>query len=226
MGFNVAIDGPAGAGKSTIAKTVAKNMQFIYVDTGAMYRTIGFYMLRNGISVDDPEAVAAHLSEVDVTLGYEDGVQQVYLNGENVSASIRTQEVGEAASKVSAMPPVRAALLNLQRNLARSADILMDGRDIGTVVLPDADVKVFLTASSLVRAKRRYDELTAKGTVCDLAVIQKEIEERDYRDMHREIAPLKQAADAVLVDSSDMTIDEVVAEIIRLINAARAGKVL
>ena len=226
MGFNVAIDGPAGAGKSTIAKTVAKNMQFIYVDTGAMYRTMGFYMLRNGISVDDPESVAAHLSEVDVTLGYEDGVQQVYLNGENVSASIRTQEVGEAASKVSAMPPVRAALLNLQRNLARSADILMDGRDIGTVVLPDADVKVFLTASSLVRAKRRYDELTAKGTVCDLAVIQQEIEERDYRDMHREIAPLKQAADAVLVDSSDMTIDEVVAEIIRLINAARAGKVL
>ncbi len=221
MGFNVAIDGPAGAGKSTIAKTVAKTMQFIYVDTGAMYRTIGFYMLRNGISVDDQEAVCAHLSEVDVTLGYEDGVQQVYLNGENVSASIRTQEVGEAASKVSAMPPVRAALLDLQRNLAKSADILMDGRDIGTVVLPDADVKIFLTASSLVRAKRRYKELVEKGADCDLLTIQKEIEERDYRDSHREIAPLKQADDAILVDSSDMTIEEVVAEIIRLIGEKR-----
>ena len=197
-----------GAGKSTIAKTVAKNMQFIYVDTGAMYRTIGFYMLRNGISVDDPEAVAAHLSEVDVTLGYEDGVQQVYLNGENVSASIRTQEVGEAASKVSAMPPVRAALLNLQRNLARSADILMDGRDIGTTVFPEAELKVLLTASDQVRARSGYDEMVAKGQTPSMEAVMKNLLERDYIDSHREVSPLSRAADAFILDNSEMTLHE------------------
>lgn len=216
MGFNIAVDGPAGAGKSTIAKLVAKKMNLIYVDTGAMYRAMALHMLKKGVDINDNEAVIAECVHADITIKYEDGVQVVYLNGENVNAYLRTEEVGNAASKTSVLPPLRARLLELQQNLAKSSDCIMDGRDIGTCVLPNADVKIYLTASSEVRAKRRFDELTAKGEACDIAKIKADIEERDYRDMHRETAPLKQAEDAVLVDSSYMTIDEVVAEIIKI----------
>lgn len=216
MGFNIAVDGPAGAGKSTIAKAVAKKMNLIYVDTGAMYRAMALHMLKKGVDISNDEAVAAECVNADVTIKYEDGVQVVYLNGENVNAYLRTEEVGNTASKTSVVPAVRARLLELQQNLAKNSDCIMDGRDIGTCVLPDADVKIYLTASSAVRAKRRYDELTAKGESCDITKIQADIEERDYRDMNREISPLKQAADAVLVDSSYMTIEEVIEEIIRI----------
>ena len=216
MAFNVAIDGPAGAGKSTIAKAVAKNRGLIYVDTGAMYRAVALYILRTGTDANDTEAVAKVCVGADITIAYEDGVQVVYLNGENVNAFLRTEEVGNMASKTSAIPAVRAHLLNLQKNLAANNDCIMDGRDIGTVVLPNAQLKVFLTASSDVRAKRRYDELTAKGEQADFDKIKADIEQRDYQDSHREIAPLKQADDAVLVDSSDMTIDQVIARISEL----------
>lgn len=222
MGFNIAVDGPAGAGKSTIAKLVAKKMNLIYVDTGAMYRAIALYLLRMGVDINDDEAVIKECINADITIKYEDGVQVVYLNGENVNAFLRTEEVGNAASKTSVLAPLRAHLLSLQQNMAKSSDCIMDGRDIGTCVLPNADVKIYLTASSAVRAKRRYDELTAKGEVCDLEKIQADIEERDYRDMNRETAPLKQAEDAVLVDSSYMTIDEVVDEIIKICERKRA----
>lgn len=215
MGFNIAVDGPAGAGKSTIAKLVAKKMNLIYVDTGAMYRAMALYMIKQGVDINDDDAVAAACVKADVTIKYEEGVQVVYLNGENVNAFLRTEEVGNAASKTSVVPAVRARLLELQQNLAKNSDCIMDGRDIGTCVLPNADLKIYLTASSAVRAKRRYDELTAKGEACDLTQIQADIEERDHRDMTREVSPLKQAEDAVLVDSSDMTIEEVVEEIIK-----------
>lgn len=216
MGFNIAVDGPAGAGKSTIAKLVAKRMNLIYVDTGAMYRAMALHMIKQGVDINDDAAVIAECVNADITIKYEDGVQVVYLNGENVNAFLRTEEVGNAASKTSVLPLLRARLLELQQNLAKNSDCIMDGRDIGTCVLPNADVKIYLTASSEVRAKRRYDELTAKGESCDIAKIKADIEERDYRDMNRETAPLKQAADAVLVDSSYMTIDEVVDEIIKI----------
>ncbi len=216
MGFNIAVDGPAGAGKSTIAKLVAKKMNLIYVDTGAMYRAMALHMIKQGVDINNDAAVIAECFNADITIKYEDGIQVVYLNGENVNAFLRTEEVGNAASKTSVLPPLRARLLQLQQNLAKSSDCIMDGRDIGTCVLPNADVKIYLTASSEVRAKRRYDELTAKGEVCDIAKIKADIEERDYRDMNRETAPLKQAEDAVLVDSSYMTIEEVVDEIIKI----------
>lgn len=216
MGFNIAVDGPAGAGKSTIAKLVAGKMNLIYVDTGAMYRAMALYMLKQSVDINDDDAVAAACAGADITIRYEAGVQVVYLNGENVNAYLRTEEVGNAASRTSVVPAVRARLLELQQNLAKNSDCIMDGRDIGTCVLPDADVKIYLTASSAVRARRRYDELTAKGEVCDMAKIQADIEERDHRDMTREVSPLKQAEDAVLVDSSHMTIEEVVEEIIKI----------
>lgn len=222
MGFNIAVDGPAGAGKSTIAKLVAKKMNLIYVDTGAMYRAIALYLLRMGVDINDDEAVIKECINADITIKYEDGAQVVYLNGENVNAFLRTEEVGNAASKTSALAPLRAHLLSLQQNMAKTNDCIMDGRDIGTCVLPNADVKIYLTASSAVRAKRRYDELTAKGEACDLDKIKADIEERDYRDMNRETAPLKQAEDAVLVDSSYMTIEEVVEEIIKISERKRA----
>lgn len=222
MSFNIAVDGPAGAGKSTIAKLVAKKMNLIYVDTGAMYRAMALYLLRRGVDINDDEAVIKECVNADITIKYEDGAQVVYLNGDNVNAFLRTEEVGNAASKTSVLAPLRAHLLSLQQNLAKTSDCIMDGRDIGTCVLPNADVKIYLTASSEVRAKRRYDELTAKGEVCDLAKIKADIEERDYRDMNRETAPLKQAEDAVLVDSSYMTIDEVVEEIIKISERKRA----
>jgi len=216
MGFNIAVDGPAGAGKSTIAKLVAKRMNLIYVDTGAMYRAMALYFIKQGVDIDDVEAVASACTGADITIKYEDGVQVVYLNGENVSPYLRTEEVGNAASVTSGVARVRARLLELQQTLAKNSDCIMDGRDIGTCILPNADVKIYLTASSAVRAKRRFDELVAKGEECDLATIQADIEERDYRDMHREVAPLKQAEDAVLVDSSYMTIEEVVERIVEI----------
>lgn len=213
MGYNVAIDGPAGAGKSTIAKLVAKEKGYIYVDTGAMYRALAIHFLNKDVDAADRDAVAEACKEAEVTIRYEDGIQQVYLNGENVTGMLRTEEVGNMASKTSAIPTVREKLLELQRSLAAEKDVIMDGRDIGTNILPNADVKIYLTASVETRAKRRYDELKAKGEDCDLEEISRDIRERDERDMTREIAPLKQAEDAILVDSSDMTIPEVVAAI-------------
>lgn len=210
MSMNIAIDGPAGAGKSTIAKRLAKKLSFIYVDTGAMYRAMAYYFLQHDIDAKDESAIAAACPDVDVTITYENGEQQVLLNGENVNGVIRNEEVGNMASSTSVYPVVREKLVELQRQLAKSADVIMDGRDIGTCVLPDAQVKIYLTASSATRAKRRFDELTEKGVSCDLAEIEKDIIDRDYRDMHRETSPLCQAEDAVLVDSSEMNIDEVV----------------
>ncbi|WP_419038820.1 (d)CMP kinase [Enterocloster bolteae] len=216
MGYNVAIDGPAGAGKSTIAKLVAKEKGYVYVDTGAMYRGLAIHFLENGIEAEETGKIVEACKDADVTIRYEDGQQQVYLNGKNITAKLREEAVGNMASKSSAIPEVRAKLLELQRELARKENVIMDGRDIGTCVLPDADVKVFLTASVETRAKRRYDELVEKGVACDLEEIARDIAERDERDSTREIAPLKQAEDAVLVDSSYMTIEEVVAAIVKL----------
>ena len=210
MGYNVAIDGPAGAGKSTVAKRVAKELGFIYVDTGAMYRALAVFFLKKGLKPEDTKEIAEVCKEAQVSIGYEDGVQQVYLNGENVTSLLRTEEVGNMASVSSAVREVRAQLLELQRELARTKDVVMDGRDIGTNILPNADVKVYLTASVETRARRRFLELQEKGVECNLEDIAHDIAERDTRDMNREIAPLKQAEDAVLVDSSDMSIDEVV----------------
>lgn len=212
--FNIAIDGPAGAGKSTIAKMVAKKLGFIYVDTGAMYRAMALYFIRQGIQSGDEEAISAACEDADITIRYQDGAQQVILNGEDVSGLIRTEAVGNMASATSIYPAVRAHLLDLQRGLAASADVLMDGRDIGTCILPEADAKIFLTASTKVRAMRRYKELAEKGETCNLEEIEQDIIERDQRDMNRETAPLKQADDAVLLDSSEMTIAEVIDAII------------
>ena len=214
MSYNIAIDGPAGAGKSTIAKRLAKELGYVYVDTGAMYRAMAYYFLKNQVDTNDEEAIAKACPNVNVTIAYQDGEQQVLLNGENVNGVIRKEEVGKTASTTSVYPVVRAKLMDLQRELAMKENVIMDGRDIGTVVLPNADVKIFLTASSKVRAKRRYDELTEKGVSCDLEEICKDIKERDDRDMNRKIAPLKQAEDAILVDSSNMTIEEVTDTII------------
>lgn len=214
MGFNIAIDGPAGAGKSTIAKRVAKELNFIYVDTGAMYRAMALYFLRNQIEASDETAITAACEKMNVSIVYEAGEQQIILNGENVNAYIRKEEVGNMASATSVYPSVRQKLLSLQQDLAEKADVIMDGRDIGTCVLPNAPLKIYLTASVETRGKRRYDELTAKGISCDMEEICKDIQERDERDMNREIAPLKQAEDAILIDSSNMTIEEVTETII------------
>lgn len=221
MSYNVAVDGPAGAGKSTVAKAVAKRLNLIYVDTGAMYRAMTLYMLREGIAPEDTEAVIEKCGQADITIRYEAGVQVVLLNGENVNAYLRTEEVGRAASCISPIPEVRSKLKALQKKLAAESDCIMDGRDIGTCVLPEAQVKIYLTADSGVRAKRRYDELTAKGEACDLQKIREDIEERDYRDMHREISPLRQAEDAILVDTSDMSEDEVIARVTAICEAGR-----
>ena len=216
----IAIDGPAGAGKSTIAKKLAADLGYVYVDTGAMYRAMAYYFLQNNISADDEAAISAACPNVNVTIEYKDGVQQVILNGENVNGVIRNEEVGNMASATSVCPAVRTKLVELQRELAAKQNVIMDGRDIGTVVLPDANVKIYLTASSKVRAQRRYDELTAKGEKCDFDAIEKDIIDRDYRDMHRETSPLKQAEDAVLLDSSDLDIDGVVARMKEIIKEA------
>lgn len=216
MSYNIAIDGPAGAGKSTIARAVARRLQMIYVDTGAMYRAMALFMLREGVDPADGDAVSAKCREADITIAYEGDEQVVYLNGENVNPYLRTEEVGNMASATSVQPAVRKKLVELQQALAARTDCIMDGRDIGTCVLPDAQVKIYLTASSEVRARRRYDELTARGETCDLQKIKEDIEDRDYRDMHREHSPLRRAEDAVLVDSSDLTVEEVIAAILKL----------
>ena len=216
MGYNIAIDGPAGAGKSTIAKLVAKELGFIYVDTGAMYRGLAVHFLKKGIVPGEVEKIEAACEDAKVELGYENGVQQVCLNGENITSQLREEAVGNMASVSSAVPAVRAKLLDLQRNLAKEKDVVMDGRDIGTNVLPNADVKVYLTASVECRAMRRFKELEEKGEACDFEQIRQDIQERDERDMTREIAPLKQAEDATLIDSSEMGIDDVVKTIIAL----------
>ena len=212
--MNIALDGPAGAGKSSIAKLVAKKLSFVYLDTGAMYRTIALYVLKNQIAPSDEAAVVARLDDIEITLSHENGEQQIFLNGENVSKEIRKEEVGNMASVSSANPEVRAHLLKLQRNLAAENNVVMDGRDIGTTILPNAEVKIFLTASAKTRASRRYLELTEKGEACDMDEILKDIVDRDERDMNRAVSPLKKAEDAVLVDSSEMGIDEVVESIL------------
>ncbi len=211
--YNIAIDGPAGAGKSTIAKRVAEELGFVYVDTGAMYRAMGLYFLRKGIPLEDEGAVSASCGEISVDIAYENGVQQVLLNGENVTALLREEAVGNTASEISAYPAVRAALMDLQRGLAASYNVIMDGRDIGSLVLPEADCKIYLTASTRVRAVRRYKELEAKGEAVSLEEVEQKIIDRDNRDMTRETAPLIQAEDAVYLDASAMTIDQVVERI-------------
>lgn len=221
MSFNVAIDGPAGAGKSTIAKQIASQLGFIYVDTGAMYRAMALYLIRNQVDKDDARAISATCQSADISIKYKNGEQIVLLNGENVNGLIRTEEVGNMASVSSANKDVRVKLVELQKKLAAESDVIMDGRDIGTCVLPDAEVKVYLTASSKVRAMRRFKELEAKGQSCDFDKIEADIIERDHRDMTRENSPLKQAEDAVLVDSSDMTIEEVVETICSMVSEKR-----
>ena len=216
MAFSIAIDGPAGAGKSTIAKALAKRLGFIYVDTGAMYRTMALELLRKGISPEDVPAMEQACQDVEISIAYEEGSQQVYLNGENVSSLIRREEVGNMASVSAANGKIREKLVDLQRQMAARENVVMDGRDIGTCVLPQADVKIYLTGSVHTRAMRRYKEYLEKGQKVDLQQIEKDIEKRDYQDMHRDISPLKQAEDAVLLDSSDMGIEEVIDAMIAL----------
>lgn len=216
MSYSIAIDGPAGAGKSTIAKLVAKKRGLIYVDTGAMYRAMALHLIRKGIRPEETERISTECESADISIRYEKGEQVVYLNGENVNAFLRTEEVGNMASKSSVNPDVRKKLVALQQKLAATAEVIMDGRDIGTCVLPHADVKIYLTASIAVRAERRFEELLAKGQNADLEEIKKDIAERDERDMNRELSPLRQAEDAVLVDTSEMTIEEVAERILEI----------
>ncbi len=220
MPINIAIDGPAGAGKSTVARKLAENFGYIYVDTGAMYRAMALYFLREGIESSDKAAIEAACDSVEISLEYQNGAQQILLNGENVSGLIRTEEVGKMASATSLYGAVRKKLVELQRRLAARRDVVMDGRDIGTAVLPDAALKVYLTADSRVRAKRRYRELQEKQVSCTLDEIEKEIIDRDYRDMHRELSPLRQADDAVLLDTSKMTLQEVLDELESMVEDA------
>lgn len=217
MSYNIAIDGPAGAGKSTIARIAAKKLGYIYIDTGAMYRTLAYHILKSGIDCGDEAAVGTACLDITVKIAYQNGEQQLFVNGENVTPLIRTEEVGVAASIISAYPAVREKLLDLQRSLAAAEDVIMDGRDIGTCILPGADVKIYLTAGSRIRALRRYQQLLEKEQEADLDEIERDIIERDRRDMNREIAPLKQAEDAVYLDTSAMTIDEVVDKILDIV---------
>ena len=211
--MKIAIDGPAGAGKSSIAKLVAKKLSFVYVDTGAMFRTVAYYFLSQGKDPSDAEMVTEECEKISISIEYKDGAQHIFLDGTDVSTEIRQEEVGKNASVVAKNQAVRNRLLALQRQMAEKQDVIMDGRDIGTVVLPDAQVKIYLTA----RAERRYKELVEKGETCNLKKIEEDIIARDEQDMNREIAPLKQAEDAVLVDSSYMTIEEVVDKIIEIV---------
>lgn len=214
--MNIAVDGPAGAGKSTIAKRIARELGIIYVDTGAMYRAMGLFFQKKGILPEDEASISREVKGVCITIHYEDGQQKVFLNGEDVTAHLRTEEAGRLASLFSVYPAVRKKLVELQRELAARQDVIMDGRDIGTVVLPDAQLKIYLTASSHVRALRRYQELKEKGEDCDLDAVEKKIIDRDDQDMHRKESPLRQAEDAVVVDTSDMDIDEVVRTVVCL----------
>lgn len=217
MSVNIAIDGPAGAGKSTLARKAAEKLGYIYVDTGALYRTVGLYSIRKGYDTKDAEKVISTLKDIDIKLGFTDEGQRVYLNGEDVSEAIRTPEASMGASNVSAIPKVREFLFDLQKQIAKDNDCLMDGRDIGTVVLPDAQVKIFLTASPETRAKRRYDELVLKGSDVTYQEVLDDLIKRDYQDTHREIAPLKAADDAEIVDTSDFTFDESLEAILAVI---------
>ena len=217
MAINIAIDGPAGAGKSSIAKLVSKELGYIYVDTGALYRTVGLYSIRKGIDTKDAEAVTATLKDIEVKLGFVDGAQHVFLNGEDVSDAISTPEASMGASNDSAIPAVRTFLVARQRDIAKNNNCIMDGRDIGTVVLPDAQIKLFLTASPEARAERRYKELIEKGEKVDFLDVLDDINKRDYQDSHREIAPLKQAEDALLVDNSGRNLEEGVALVMGII---------
>lgn len=214
--LNIAIDGPAGAGKSTIAKMVSKKLNCIYVDTGAMYRAVALFFIKNGIASDDEKRIAKEIENIHVDIQFEAGDQKVLLNGKDVTEEIRAERVGNWASEISKYTVVREYLVKMQREIAAKQDVVMDGRDIGTVVLPQANVKIYLTASSKVRAMRRYNELTQKGVFCDIHDIEQGIMERDAQDMNREISPLRQAKDAILIDSSNMTIDEVVEKIVSL----------
>ncbi len=227
--MNIAIDGPAGAGKSTIAKLVAAKLKSVYVDTGAMYRAMALFLLKKGIAPDDADSITSVCDEADITIVYQDGVQHVILNGEDVTGGLRTEEVGNMASKSSGNKAVREKLVKLQQKLASETSVVMDGRDIGTVVLPEAEVKIFLTASAKVRAERRYQELLQRASeeeraqVPSVETIERDIEERDYRDSHRAESPLKQADDAVLVDSSYMSIEEVASEILKIAGEKSEG---
>ena len=217
MSFNLAIDGPAGAGKSTIAKRVAKELSFVYVDTGAMYRAMGIYFSDLGIAPEEQEKIEAACKDVKISISYENGEQQVYLNGVNVTGRLRTEEAGKMASATSAYLEVRKKLVELQQEMAENTDLVMDGRDIGTVILPDAPVKIFLTASAESRAERRYKELAEKGQQVTMESVLHDINERDRQDMNRAIAPLRQAEDAVLLDTSALTLEESIASVLRII---------
>lgn len=221
MSYNIAIDGPAGAGKSTIAKNIAKELGFIYVDTGAMYRAMAVYFLENQVDKDSETAIDEACAHVSVSLTYQDGAQQVLLNGENITGRLRTEEVGNTASFIAVFPSVRQKLVELQQEIARTTDVVMDGRDIGTQVLPNATLKVYLTASVETRANRRWLELSQKGETPDMEEIKTDIASRDERDMNREVSPLRQAADAILVDSSQMNIEEVTTHIVNLFESRR-----
>lgn len=223
MSYSVAIDGPAGAGKSTIAKLLAAKMNYIYVDTGAMYRAMAVYFSQNNVNPSDEDAINEAVKNVDITICYEDGVQQVVLNGENVTSILRTEQTGKMASMTSKYAAVRTKLVDLQRKLADTSNVIMDGRDIGTTVLPNAFAKIFLTASSDARAQRRFKELTEKGEECNFDDIKADIEQRDYEDSHRAISPLKQAEDAMLLDTSDMSIEQVVEAMVKIIDEKKAS---
>ena len=218
MPINIAIDGPAGAGKSTVARTAAERLGYIYVDTGALYRTVGLYSIRKGLDTKNAESVESTLRDIDIKLAFENGEQKVYLNGEDVSSDIRPPEASMGASNVSSIPSVRAFLFDLQKNIAKENDCLMDGRDIGTVVLPNADVKIFLTASPEVRAKRRYDELIKKGADVKFDDVLDDLKKRDYQDSHREIAPLKVADDAQVIDTGSFDFEQSVAAVLNAVN--------
>lgn len=215
--INVAIDGPAGAGKSTIARTAAKELGFVYADTGALYRAVGLYVLRQGKNTNDPEAVASLLPEISLELKFQNGVQHIFLNGEDVSEAIRTPKASMAASAVSALPAVRQFLFDLQRDIAKNSDCVMDGRDIGTVVLPQAQVKIFLTAAPEARAMRRYKELQAKGAKDSFEEVLADLKQRDYNDSHRAVAPLKPAEDSILVDTTELTLEQSIQKVIEVI---------
>lgn len=217
MGFSIAIDGPAAAGKSTAARRIAHELDYIYIDTGAMYRAMGLYLLRKGIMPTNVEVISTQCTDADISIIYENNEQIVCLNGENVNGLIRTEEIGNVASAIGIVPAVRKKLVALQRKLAENANVVMDGRDIGTCVLPNADIKIYLTANSEVRAKRRYLQLMKKGEQCDLEMVAKELRERDHQDMTREISPLRQAEDAIMINTSDMDIEQMVGTILSLL---------